>query len=122
MKNIFFIFIFIFIFSPFVNGALKEKEYQKRWCAAKGGVMEVRMSDGTRCDCVTATHAIEFDFASKWAEAIGQSLNYAMQSGNKRAGIVIIYRDYSETTKFWKLKRIIQRYELPIDVWSIHGK
>ena len=36
------------------------------------------MPDGTRCDILTDTHAIEVDFADKWAEAIGQSLNYAM--------------------------------------------
>ena len=39
--------------------------------------MEVVMKDGTRCDILTSTHAIEVDFAKKWAEAIGQSLNYA---------------------------------------------
>jgi len=25
------------------------------------------MKDGTRCDIVTSTHAIEVDFAKKWA-------------------------------------------------------
>ena len=43
--------------------------------------MEVVMKDCTRCDILTATHAIEVDFARKWAEAIGQSLNYAMHTG-----------------------------------------
>ena len=47
--------------------------------------MEVVMKDGTRCDILTATHAIEVDFAKKWAEAIGQSLNYAMQTGKRPA-------------------------------------
>ena len=47
------------------------------------------MPDGTRCDILTDTHAIEVDFADKWAEAIGQSLNYAMQTG-KKAGIVLV--------------------------------
>ena len=27
------------------------------------------MKDGTRCDILTSTHAIEVDFARKWAEA-----------------------------------------------------
>jgi hypothetical protein len=31
--------------------------------------VEVVMKDGTRCDILTATHAIEVDFAKKWAEA-----------------------------------------------------
>ena len=50
------------------------------------------MPDGTRCDILTDTHAIEVDFADKWAEAIGQSLNYAMQTG-KKAGIVLVLKD-----------------------------
>ncbi|QXD24577.1 hypothetical protein F7C95_01340 [Opitutia bacterium ISCC 51] len=50
------------------------------------------LEDRTRCDIVTATHAIEVDFADKWAEAIGQSLNYAMQTG-KKAGIVLVLKD-----------------------------
>ena len=47
------------------------------------------MPDGTRCDILTDTHAIEVDFADKWAEAIGESLNYAIQTG-KKADIVLV--------------------------------
>ena len=36
------------------------------------------LPDGTRCDCLTDTHAIEFDFGSNWAEAIGQSAHYKL--------------------------------------------
>jgi hypothetical protein len=39
-------------------------------CREQGGQIEVVLPDKTRCDCVTNTHAIEFDFGSKWAEAI----------------------------------------------------
>jgi hypothetical protein len=49
----------------------------------------VVLPDGTRCDCVTETHAIEFDFGNKWAEAIGQSAYYSLLT-DKKAGIVII--------------------------------
>ena len=54
-----------------------------------GGTMEVLLQDGTRCDIITKTHAIEVDFANKRAEAIGQSLNFALQT-NKKAGIYSI--------------------------------
>ena len=47
-----------------------EKWYQERWCRERGGQIEVVLPDKTRCDCVTVTHAIEFDFGSNWAEAI----------------------------------------------------
>lgn len=66
-----------------------ESWYQERWCNAHGGEMEVVMPDNTRCDCVTDTHAIEFDFGKKWAESIGQSLYYGLQTG-KTPGVVLI--------------------------------
>ena len=50
------------------------------------------MADGTRCDILTDTQAIEVDFADKWAKAIGQSLNYARQTG-KKAVIVLVLKD-----------------------------
>jgi hypothetical protein len=50
-----------------------EKWYQEKWCRQQGGQIEVVLPDKTRCDCVTDTHAIEFDFGNGWAEAIGQS-------------------------------------------------
>jgi hypothetical protein len=49
----------------------------------------VALPDGTRCDCVTDTNAIEFDFGNNLAEAVGQSSYYSIQA-KKRAGIVLI--------------------------------
>ena len=66
-----------------------EKWYQEQWCEENKGQIEVSLPDGTRCDCVTDTHAIEFDFGKNWAEAIGQSSYYALQT-KKRPGIVLI--------------------------------
>ena len=40
-----------------------EKWYQEQWCAQHGGVAEYVLPDKTRVDCLTATHAWEFDFA-----------------------------------------------------------
>ncbi len=79
------------------------------------------MPDDSRCDCVTEKHAIEFDFAGKWSEAIGQSLNYAMQTG-KRAGIVMIVEKQKDR-RFWiRLNSIIQQFGLPIDTWIMTPK
>ena len=94
-----------------------ERWYQERWCEGKGQ-MEVVLPDGTRCDCLTDSHAIEFDFGKKWSEAIGQSLNYAMQT-NKRAGIVMII-ETPKDRKYWiRLNSIVQHYGLPIDTWMM---
>ncbi len=48
--------------------------YQDRWCRERGGQVEVVLPDKTRCDCVTDTHAIEFDFGNKLTAAINIKL------------------------------------------------
>ena len=97
-----------------------EKEYQHDWCAGASGHAEVRLPDGTRADCITRTHAIEFDFGQKWAESIGQALYYSMQTG-KRAGIVLIL-ERIEDRKYWiRLNSIVEFQKLPIDSWKIEN-
>jgi hypothetical protein len=56
--------------------ALPERHYQDIFAAQVGGQTEVTAGDGTRCDILTDSYAIEVDIARKWGEAIGQSLNY----------------------------------------------
>ncbi len=76
------------------------------------------LPDRTRCDCVTDTHAIEFDFGNKWTEAVGQSLYYSLQPG-KKAGVVLILESMKDR-KYWiRLKTTIEHFNLPIDTWSI---
>ena len=97
-----------------------ERYYQEVWCGDHGGQVEVRLPDKTRADCVTKTHAIEFDFANKWAEAIGQSLYYSLQTG-KRAGVVLILEKPGDY-KFWiRLNTTIKHFNLPIDTWKSGG-
>jgi len=76
-----------------------EKWYQQQWCEAHQEQLEVVLSDDTRCDCVTETHAIEFDFGNNWAEAIGQSGWYASRT-NKKVGIVLILESVKDL-KYW---------------------
>lgn len=104
-------------FNPvFAKHKMKEKEYQKIWCDEAGGTVEVIMPDGTRCDCLTEEYAIEFDFGPKWCEAIGQSLNYALQT-NKKAGIVLILESQNDY-KFWiRLNTVIDHFNLPVKTW-----
>ncbi len=66
-----------------------ESSYQHVWCSAHNGIEEFENNDKTRIDCLTKTHAIEFDFADKWAESIGQALHYSFMTG-KRAKIILI--------------------------------
>ena len=95
-----------------------EKWYQQKWCEEQSGRLEVVLPDGTRCDCVTETHAIEFDFGNKWPEAIGQSAYYSIQT-KKKAGIVLILETMKDR-KYWiRLNTTIEHFNLPINTWSI---
>lgn len=94
-----------------------ENWYRDRWCSEKAGLSEVVLPDQTRCDCIISEHAVEVEFADKWAEAIGQSLFYSLQTG-KKAGIYLIMEDEKDR-KYWiRLNSTIQHFNLPIDTWS----
>jgi len=93
-----------------------EKYYQQHWCSKNLGQSEVKLIDDTRIDCLTKTHAIEFDFASKWAEAIGQSLHYSRMSG-KNAGIVLIIEKNSDYKYFNKIKPLCEQHN--ITLWAM---
>lgn len=108
--------ILVFATCAHATRAHKERWYQEQWCAEHGGQTEVVMNDGTRCDCVLETHAIEFDFGAKWAESLAQALNYAMQTG-KRAGIVLILENGGDVRYVNRLRRVIEFNRLAVDVW-----
>ena len=82
-------FIILVVIPFFLKGQKPERYYQQLFVDKNGGSIEVIMSNGSRRDIITQTHAIEVNFAQKWAGAIRQSLNYASQT-KKKAGIVLI--------------------------------
>jgi hypothetical protein len=96
----------------------KERYYQDITCDEIGGVVEYRLPDRTRVDCLTEEYATEFDFSSKWTEAIGQSLHYARMTG-KKAGIYLILEKKSDNKYYDRLMDNIKFYDLPIDVFPI---
>jgi hypothetical protein len=72
----------------------KEKYYQKKLCKKLKGIMEYRLKDKTRVDCLTDEYAIEVDFAKKWAEGIGQSLYYGYMTNRQPAvGLICSKKD-----------------------------
>ncbi|MEK8016566.1 MAG: hypothetical protein VSS75_006830 [Candidatus Parabeggiatoa sp.] len=95
-----------------------EKWYQEQWCQEQSSETEVVMEDGTRCDCVTETHAVEMDFADNWYEAVGQSTHYSHQT-DKRAGIVLILESSDDKRHWQRLLNLIAKSKLPIDVWAV---
>ena len=90
-----------------------ESYYQIKYANELGGRTEVTMPDGTRCDILTDTIAYEVDFADKWAEALGQSLNYASQTG-KTPGIILVLKDSGDRKHLQRLKKIAAQYSLDI--------
>jgi hypothetical protein len=100
-----------------------EKDYQQEWCTQHQGQAEIRLPDGTRCDCIATidgvVYAIEFDFGSKWAEAIGQSLYYAVQT-RKIPGIVLILENEKDYKYYIRLNTTLKYHHLDyVRVWII---
>ncbi len=96
-----------------------EKYYQNKFAQGlKNAKTEVVAPDGTRCDILTPTHAVEADFAPKWGEAIGQALNYAMQF-DKRAGILLILEEDGDYRHYIRVNSIVKHFKLPVDVYTI---
>lgn len=82
-----------------------ERVYQTEWCNRFNGQMEYKLSDKTRVDCVTKNYAVEFDFAPKWAEAIGQSLYYGIMT-NKKPAVVLIIEKPSDFRYYYRIKKV----------------
>ena len=80
--------------------------------------MEVILPDKARVDCVTKTHAIEFDFAPKWAESIEQALYYGRVL-HKTPGIVLIIENAEKDQKYInRVKAVAEIYG--ITLWVIY--
>lgn len=93
-----------------------EKSYIENTCPGKPNH---RLSDGTYVDCLTESHAIEYERSKNWYESIGQSLYYATET-NRKAGIVFI--EVREDKRY--LNRVLktikaQDLESKIDLWCL---
>ena len=69
---------------------MNEKDYVNKYCS---GQIEYTLDDKTRVDCLTDEYAIEFDYAKKWAESIGQALYYAKKTGKNPAVALILKKE-----------------------------
>ncbi len=114
------ILLIIILLSLPVNAArlYNEAYYQNQWAKEHGGILEYELEDWTRVDLLTETHAIEFDFAKKWAEAIGQSLHYSRMT-NKKPGIVLIIEKPKDFIYYDRIKPLCEKYD--ITLWYVKG-
>ena len=77
----------LFVLSAAALAADKhEADYVREHC---DGLIEFNLEDRSRVDCLTGTHAIEYDYARKWAESIGQSIFYSRMTGKAPAVVLI---------------------------------
>ena len=82
----------------------KEADYVNAYCS---GQIEYELPDRTRVDCLTDEYAIEFDWAKKWAEAIGQSLYYAKMT-SKTPAIALIVKKPTDRKYIERIKTVDQ--------------
>ena len=91
-----------------------EAYYVNQWCTSDFGRKEAVLWDMTRVDCLAKDYAIEFDFAKKWAESIGQSLYYAKLTKKEPAVGLIL----DAPTDYKYVKRI-ERLDSGIKIFLI---
>ena len=117
-KTYFILFLLLFFQIPTLSSHVYlEKDYQKFWCSSHQGQIEYKLPDSSRIDCLTSEYAIEFDFASKWAESVGQSLYYA-QCTHKKPAIVLIMENPNKDSRYLKrLETLANAYN--IKVWTM---
>ena len=114
--------LLIFILTYSIASAKRlhpESEYQAAWCGKRNGIMEYKLSDKTRVDCLLPDLAVEFDFANKWAECIGQALYYSKMT-NRQAACVLIMENPEKDTKYLnRLRRAVYRKGLDMRTFTI---
>lgn len=90
----------------------QEKDYVKKYC---NGYIEFVLPDKTRVDCLTDEYAIEYDYAKKWAESIGQALYYAKKTGKKPAVALILTKpsDVKYVNRVKEAAENITIFEIP---------
>ena len=115
MKKLFLSLLLYLFFLSSTYAIENEAFYSDKFCSEMSGKSEHVLKDLSRVDCLTDTHANEFDWADgmKVYEAIGQSLYYASETG-KDPGIYLLVRKKNSEKHIRKVKRVIETFELPI--------
>lgn len=118
MKKIILISLLVFIpFISFSQVKQNEKYYQEEFAKVINGTTEVYLEDRTRVDIMTETHVFEVDFATKWAESIGQSLHYEEMT-NKQAAVLLVMKGEADERFLKRLMRIATKHGIEVWVWN----
>lgn len=97
-----------------IHAALLEQSPEEERSAI---LREQVLFDGTRVDLLTPDYAIEIDWGHKWAEGVGQSLHYAMQT-DRLPGIILLLKDRKAESEYVQIcKAIGTKYG--IKIWAL---
>lgn len=96
----------------------KEAVYQEYWCNKRGGVLEYELADKSRVDCLLPDYAVEFDFAKKRDECLGQALRYAAYTDKKPACCLIVERK-KDFKYYYQLRYTIKKKNLGVKLFVI---
>lgn len=96
------------------NAALKKNEayYQEILCNDLDGIIEYRLPDRSRVDCLTYEYAIEVDFDKKPYECAAQALYYAIMTNRKPACAFIT--DKKQSRQISRLEVLAKAYNIKI--------
>jgi len=113
MKKLIILTALFLIPCAFCAHSENEHYYQNIWCRENNGITEYILPDKTRVDCLTKDYAVEFDFAHKWAESVGQSLYYAKMT-DKKPAIVLIMESDSDDKYYNRANLLAKSYNIKL--------
>lgn len=96
----------------------KESVYQEYWCNNRGGVLEYELNDKSRVDCLLPDMAVEFDFAKKRDECLGQALRYSAYT-EKTPACVLILENGKDYKYYYQLKYTIDKNNMNVRLFTI---
>ncbi|ASV44441.1 hypothetical protein PBI_SCTP2_426 [Salicola phage SCTP-2] len=112
----------LFSAQVFASDDYTETDYVDHYCPIVSSEYEIEnvMEDGTRIDCHTSTEAIEFDYARKWYECIGQSLHYSRLTGEAPVCALIVDQD-SDLEKEYveRARKTVEHFDLPVRIFTV---
>lgn len=112
-----YLFILLFLIPLPVGGEFASEVENAAIIADKHGwETEVVMDDGSRCDILNDTHAIEVEWATKWKEAPAQAVLYSIFTGKKPKVILLVKSKTKEKIYILRCKLVCQELGIEMEV------
>jgi len=99
-----------------------EKYYQEYFCKKQKGIIEYKLKDGARIDCLTHKYAWEVDFGRKAYEGIGQSMFYALSLNRSNPALILIHENRSDKLGIDRAIVVAKKYNIRLLVIDKHMK